>query len=622
MSEKRILVLAVIVSTLICVFSTPLGAGNSTGGERHDADNRESDSGSMLITTEVSTSSGPAMGLQERELFARCPAMGGYSSYEAQARAQARARDKARDKARDEARDEEESKVEVQRRARVRADQIALKNLGYYKGEISGFMDSPTSAAIWNFQRENGLVGGVILDSKSRRLLHGGNAKRMPDQRVKKRADPWRRLGERAQERAQVRSDQIALKKLGYYKGEINGLLDAPTSAAFWEFQRQNGLFLREFLDQKGRQLLHGGNAKRMPDQSDKKRADRRRLMEDQKELQRQGYYAGEPDGIPNPALKISIADFRKTNDLGVGARLDTRSREVLHGGAARPKSAKESGDSKQNILSYQQTLADLGYYKGAVDGILGPKTSEAIRKFEDESDVDMSNGAREALRKIHKQKKWINRANGDGVSIIIASQRGAGYRLRAANGDYIYDAEGIGKILPLIDRTLSEGKVQKVYLDVSGLSAKGVRSIKDTLLLRPESSVQLLESPNLRNLIFSRSITVTNVSPLTRHSPDRWKSTVAFSSSKTVEFFGDFIGKTKKLTSESVGWMRQAFSGRRTKKITLAGSLHQMRKDLIKSGDIKSEDDLRTQLRDQFDETIELMSLPTGETVRVAWRE
>ncbi len=520
MTKNKTLVLAAAVSTFISVFATPVGAGYWTDGALGDADSREQDLATVLITTEESALYGSATGLQEPELLAWCRAMGGYSSYEAQARAQAREREKWE-----------------RQRTQVRSDQTALKLLNYHKGKVDGYRGPATKTAIRNFQRENGLPITGNLDASSRRLLDSGNAKRMPDQR-------------------------------------------------------------------------------------EKKRAERQQIMENQKVLQKHGYYSGKLDGLPGPATKAAIGDFRRAHNLGIGTRLDADSRKVLYSDKALPKSVKELGRNKNQISSDQQALADLGYYNGAVDGIGGSKTRAAIRKFKRDGGLDRGNArlndrSRSALHEAHAENRWIKSANGDGVVLIIASQRQAGYRLRTANGDYIYEAGNAGKVLALVDKTLSKRGMQKVFIDVAKLSPKQVRSIKETLNLRPKSSVQLLESANLRNLVFSQSLNVTKVSPLTKHTTGYWQSTVEFSSSKTARFFIDVIGKTKELTSKFVDRLGAAFSGQPTKK-TLGGAVNQIRKDLKKPGYIKRDGDLRTLLREEFGETIELMGIPTSTSVRV----
>lgn len=85
--------------------------------------------------------------------FAWCAAMGGYSSFEEQARAEARKQREAN-------------------RAQVRSDQQALYRLGYYQGPIDGQAGPETTAAITRFRVAVKLFGGDSLDDASRRALN------------------------------------------------------------------------------------------------------------------------------------------------------------------------------------------------------------------------------------------------------------------------------------------------------------------------------------------------------------------------------------------------------------------------------------------------------------------
>ncbi|MBD3882530.1 peptidoglycan-binding protein [Phormidium tenue FACHB-886] len=121
--------------------------------------------------------------------------------------------------------------VELQRR---------LTNLGYYDGEITGFLGSQTKEAIVQFQQEMGLTADGIVGAATEAAL----------QEPSSQAEP-QAAGESAEPRAVVRvgdsGEQIAelqrrLTDLGYYNGSISGTFDRPTEEAIQRFQRDNGL--------------------------------------------------------------------------------------------------------------------------------------------------------------------------------------------------------------------------------------------------------------------------------------------------------------------------------------------------------------------------------------------
>jgi peptidoglycan hydrolase-like protein with peptidoglycan-binding domain len=152
--------------------------------------------------------------------LAWCEAMGGYPSYEAQARAQARERAAAKRKT-----DQEAARMQS---TQVRTDQQALSDLGYYRGKVDGRAGRATIVAVSDFRRENNLGAGTTLDASSRELIASGKAVRKPSTA-------------RSEDRLRLREDQRALADLGFYKGKVDGIPGKRTNAAIRDFKKQNG---------------------------------------------------------------------------------------------------------------------------------------------------------------------------------------------------------------------------------------------------------------------------------------------------------------------------------------------------------------------------------------------
>lgn len=135
--------------------------------------------------------------------------------------------------------------------ALVKALQQALKDRGFYKGEIDGFYGTGTRDAVSLFQKANGMKedGMAGIDTQSalhlEENLYGSATVVTPVPfKANVTASPngeyvTLRLGNIG---ALVVALQQKLKDLGYYTGEIDGMYGEGTENAVKDFQRDKGL--------------------------------------------------------------------------------------------------------------------------------------------------------------------------------------------------------------------------------------------------------------------------------------------------------------------------------------------------------------------------------------------
>jgi peptidoglycan hydrolase-like protein with peptidoglycan-binding domain len=112
-----------------------------------------------------------------------------------------------------------------------------------------------------------------------------------------------------------------------------------------------------------------------------------------QRELAARGFDVGSADGTPSEKTKAAISAYQKAQGLPItGVATDELLRHILLGGPAQPAGATGSVAAKaahgvpkdvSNVKAVQQTLADLGYAPGPVDGALGGATARAISAFQ-----------------------------------------------------------------------------------------------------------------------------------------------------------------------------------------------------------------------------------------------
>lgn len=114
-----------------------------------------------------------------------------------------------------------------------------------------------------------------------------------------------------------------------------------------------------------------------------------------QQELKQQGFYKGRVDGIEGPQTRAAIKKYQEQNKLTASGRLDEQTLQSLgvSGTGMRGEAARSVGNtgrmqSTSEIKQVQSQLKQQGFYTGAVDGISGPETHSAIKKFQQQKNL------------------------------------------------------------------------------------------------------------------------------------------------------------------------------------------------------------------------------------------
>lgn len=111
-----------------------------------------------------------------------------------------------------------------------------------------------------------------------------------------------------------------------------------------------------------------------------------------QNELIARGYSPGVADGAEGPRTRNAILAYQRDAGLRQTGRA---SRELLdHIKFAAPR--RDAGGA--TVREIQRRLAALGYYAGAVDGVVGPMTRAAIRGFQKSEGLETTGAADRAL--------------------------------------------------------------------------------------------------------------------------------------------------------------------------------------------------------------------------------
>lgn len=297
--------------------------------------------------------------------------------------------------------------------------QTRLKELGYYKGELTGVCDEDTVAAIKLFEGKHGLVADGEMSAADQQVLYGATAMEAsvvvtpsPTPTVK---PPTKTLrpGDKDDE---VKLLQQRLKDLGYYTGNITGVYNTATTEAVKAFQKKSSLEQDGILGPITRTVLYGVNAiyavptaipvstptptttPLTPENVIVIRAGSmgevvRRL---QARLQELGYYTSRLDGVYLTDDIEAVRAFQSANGLKVDGKAGYETQTALYSDSAIRGNANTTTDTSGtlvNTLRYgsegnevttlQNRLIALGYLAGSADGKFGRDTKSAVIAFQ-----------------------------------------------------------------------------------------------------------------------------------------------------------------------------------------------------------------------------------------------
>lgn len=251
----------------------------------------------------------------------------------------------------------------------VRDIQAALNARGYDAGPADGFYGARTGAAIRAYQRDNNLLTDGQASSALLQHIRGGQAQLLQSQ---PKAQPPQDDGD--QRRRAIERTQDRLATLGY-SIRRTGEIDWQTRLAISDYQRDNKLEVDGEFD---RELaLH------IRDRADNSGGlSTAELTDIERGLDARGYDTGAVDGRIDDKAKAAIRAYqRDRGDPATGAVSVDLARQLAVG-------LGPSLNTPETVAEVQSKLNSAGYDAGPADGVMGPSTRNAIRRYRIDNDL------------------------------------------------------------------------------------------------------------------------------------------------------------------------------------------------------------------------------------------
>ncbi|NMG10477.1 peptidoglycan-binding protein [Brasilonema sp. UFV-L1] len=302
--------------------------------------------------------------------------------------------------------------------------QQQLKRAGFYQAPITQVYDPATETAVRRFQRTaglavNGVAGSVTVQKLENWPTSGENSQvtkvstesyqakttttensqarktSIEDSSVtsKRRTSNVLKKGDEGEE---VKVLQERLRIAGFYTGNATAVFGPITEDAVKRFQQAYNLTPDGVVGPATQAKLpassigYGDDALTGPTTTGDKlslgdRGEAVRVLQEQ--LIKARYLQGEPNGYFGPYTADAVRRFQKDNYLAVSGIAGPTTRAKLY--SMVNDAPTSAGDF--NVLEIQRRLRERGFYKGALNGVMGSETKQAIKQAQQFYGINLS---------------------------------------------------------------------------------------------------------------------------------------------------------------------------------------------------------------------------------------
>jgi len=311
------------------------------------------------------------------------------------------------------------------RGTQVKTIQNRLKELGYYKGAADGVFGLATVNAVKALQRAHHIKADGIVGAKTREALALGNAlplatdapKQQPAVTVTLSPDQIKQQKETKKQEATypyitTASDPVNLRTRASIRS--TRLVTIPRGASInvlsvtndqWlkvEYGTRTGYVMAQYINipeiyLPGKSFEIDSSA-RVRYETLAQGASGFKVSTLQEALKELNFYSDKIDGLFGSVTAQAVQNFQNKNGYKATGIALPEMQQLLYEGKPRNAQGRKIslailppienpdmsiGDKGAQVKSLQTTLAALGYYTGAVDGIYGRKTANAVKAYQ-----------------------------------------------------------------------------------------------------------------------------------------------------------------------------------------------------------------------------------------------
>jgi peptidoglycan hydrolase-like protein with peptidoglycan-binding domain len=278
--------------------------------------------------------------------------------------------------------------------SQVTALQQNLAKAGFYSSSVTGFYGQLTEASVLKFQQAKGLPADGIAGSNTLAALASTQVKS---------SVPSGTLLRRGSSGTLVSKLQSALTAARYYNGPITGYYGQLTEASVIRFQQAKGLPADGIAGASTWSALGvsnndgGGQSQGILKVGSSGSA----VTQVQNRLKALGIYNGPITAYYSRLTEAAVRDFQRSRGITVNGLVGPTTWSALqkatpNNGSSGTIAPLQRGSSGPRVRSLQTRLIGLGYYTGAKDGIFGPGTEAALKRYQQDKGL-VANGIAEA---------------------------------------------------------------------------------------------------------------------------------------------------------------------------------------------------------------------------------